>query len=103
MVVKFKLCNMDTMCETYGEATVENGKATNIKIDNADKFLRYGYEIFALNKQLLATFEEDIKNGDVILQGIEDFPMPKIYFWQPIYIGDRLAMANIQGLSAFGI
>lgn len=26
MVVKFKLCNMDTMCETYGEATVENGK-----------------------------------------------------------------------------
>ena len=67
MVVKFKLCNMDTMCETYGEATVENGKATNIKIDNADKFLRYGYEIFALNKQLLATIEEDIKNGDVLL------------------------------------
>ena len=32
MVVKFKLCNMDTMCETYGEATVENGKASNIVV-----------------------------------------------------------------------
>lgn len=103
MVVKFKLYNVDTEKNVLGEATIENGKTLNLKLTNpTDGFVRYGYELAYIKDDLKRRIEEDIKYGDELLLGtIKDFPLPKMFFWEPIYIGKTLVAFNMNESFAF--